>query len=194
MPMIVKFLSLFGPGEFRSVWPPRRARQEGEAEVLERLTIGNVVFGRKRWSFPLGAIAEILSSPDPEAYVALQRWRLRHGIPEKVFLQERIPHRILADRFKPQYLDLSSPFSLPVLRAAVETSSGSVSFDEMLPTPDAFPTDGEGRRWAVELLIDSLALRPRRRDVTVILEPDSPRRPPFASLPTQQPEPATAHS
>lgn len=193
MPTIVKFLSLFGPGEFRSVWPPRHPRQQGEAEILERLTIGNVVFGRRRWSFPLHSILEILAAADPEAYVALQRWRQCHGLPERIFLQERIPHRVLADRFKPQYLDFSSPLSLPVLRAAIETSNGSVSFDEMLPTPDAFPSDHEGRRWAVELLVDSLTLRPRRRDPDFVAGFSPPPAQPLAVFSNPQPEPATAH-
>lgn len=189
MPTVIKFLSLFGPGEFRSVWPPRRPRIAGEAEILERLRIGNVFFGRKRWSFPPRMVAEQLSAPDPEAYVALQRWRMRHGIPERVFLRERILHRVLADRFKPQYLDLSSPLCVPVLRAAIESSSDAVSFEEMLPDPQILPADRNGRRWGVELLLDSFALRPRRDEET--LEPAGAPRP-LASIPSQ-PEPATAH-
>jgi hypothetical protein len=191
MPTVVKFLSLFGPGEFRSVWPLRSLRREGEGEVLERLMIDNVVFGRKRWSFPLHSIEKRLAAPDPEAYAALQGWRLRHGIPERVFLLERIRHRILADRFKPQYLDLTSPLFLPILRTAIENGNGSVSFEEMLPDPEAFPRDRDSRPWGVELLLDTLALRPRRCDAGFNFE-IPPRT--LGAIPTLQPEPATAHS
>lgn len=190
MPVIVQFLSLFGPGEFRSVWPLRHPHLAGEAEILKRLMIGNVVFGRKRWSFPLNSIAERLTASDPEAYVAIQNLRLRHGIPERVFVAERVCHRVLADRFKPQYVDLRSPLSLPILRAAIETCNGMVSFEETLPTPETLPKDREGRRWGVELLLDSLALRPRR------CENDTSSRKllqPLASFSNLPPEPVTAH-
>jgi hypothetical protein len=190
MPTIVKFLSLFGPGEFRSVWPLRRLQHEGEGEVLKRLMIDSVVFGRKRWSFPLRSIDKRLAAPDPEAYVALQDWRLRQGIPERVFLLQRIPHRVLADRFKPQYLDLTSPLSPSILRTAIENGNGSVSFEEMLPDPEAFPRDRDGRHWGVELLLDTLALRPQRYNAGSNKE--IPLRT-LGAIPTLPPEPATAH-
>jgi hypothetical protein len=66
----------------------------------------------------------------------------------------------MGERAQPQYIDFTSPALAEVFRSAVEDSP-EVSVVEALPTPDLFPRDGAGRRWAVEVVVDSLALRER---------------------------------
>jgi hypothetical protein len=192
MPDLVQFLSFFGPGEFRSVWPRRRARYEGNVEILDRLTIGNLIVARRRWSCQLVDLLALLDRSDPAALVALTRWRARHGIPERVFVSERIRHVVLADRYKPQFLDLTSARFVPVLRAAIESSDGTVRFEEMLPCPTAFPHDTEERPWAVELMLDSVAF-PWRSHTDSELASGRVRTSRHAHSAARQQEPSPAH-
>jgi Lantibiotic dehydratase, N terminus len=170
MPPLVKFLSLFGPGEILPVFPPRPGVPAGDCTVRQRLTIDNIVLQRKRWIFYSDAVpAEFTELPEEKAFAAINRWRLEHGLPERMFLLEATPHFVLADRYKPQYVDFTSPLFVSLFRSALKAGSGPLVLEEPLPSPEALPRDARGRRWAVELQLDSFTLRPEdgREDVAV---------------------------
>lgn len=161
MPTVVKFLSLFGPSEMGAVFPPPWTRRQGSLVISERTLIGNVVIHRKSWTAATADLRSLVERlADAEALERLNRWRLEHGIPERVFLREAVPHPYAGRRYRPQYLDFTSPGLTTICRSAIESDARSITLVEMLPGPEAFPRDAAGRAWAVELLLDSLALAP----------------------------------
>jgi hypothetical protein len=163
LPTLVKFLCAFGPTEMGAVFPAPLERDRDGVVVRERTVIGNVVIHRRAWRVPAAPLRRALAAPDSDAFAAVHRWRRERGIPERVFAIERVPHPSLDHVYKPQYLDLTSPLFTFVLRAALETAGETLLLEEALPAPEAFPQDAQGRRWAVELLVDSLSL-PASRD------------------------------
>jgi hypothetical protein len=161
MPPILKFLALLGPSDFAFITPPRGSRRMGDMEVQDRLTIGSLVLMRRRWIVPVACVAqEVAGITDAAAFVRLNQWRSLHGIPERVFVAEKTPLQFLGGEVrKPQYLDFTSPLFLTVIRSVLKTEDRELILEEMLPLPSAYPTDAAGRRWAVELQLDTLALR-----------------------------------
>jgi len=162
LPTLIKFLCAFGPNELGAVFPPPRLRRAADGVVGGgRTRIGSVVIHRRTWQCTTAALRDaVTASDDAAAFAAITRWRRRLGIPDRVFLIERVPHPVRNDRFQPQYLDLTSPVFVGILRAALADDSGTVTLVEALPDPDQFPRDAAGERWAVELLLDGLALEP----------------------------------
>jgi Lantibiotic dehydratase, N terminus len=161
LPPMAQFLCLLGPGEFRSVWPPRTTRDCGDGSVQPRLQVDSLILGRRRWTFPSQLLKETWQGSDADAYMAVQRWRSKHGLPTKMFALERILHVRLGERTKPQFVDLSSPLCLSVLRPILESAGESLSFEEMLPGFEHLPRDRHGAPWALEVLFDSCVLLPR---------------------------------
>ena len=161
MPFIVRLLSLFGPGELRLPPLPRAPVTRGQITIWPRVILGQVVALRRRWTFPVSALpAEVLRAPArEEAFAALNRWRMAEAIPERVFVTERVRGALT----KPQYIDFTSPLFVQIFLTIVgKDPSVGVDLEEMLPTPDAAPADAEGRRWVVELQLDTLARRAGR--------------------------------
>ncbi|MEM7482686.1 MAG: lantibiotic dehydratase [Acidobacteriota bacterium] len=158
MPSLIGFLAQFGPGEIRSRTPPQPRRTDGQVTHLDRVVLDRLVLARRRWVVPAAELADILQRPGAQARVGLDRWRRLHGVAARVFVIERV---IFGDKqtFKPQFLDLRSPTFLELLAGIVERAGGPVEFEEMLPTPEAFPMDARGERWATELVLDSSCLR-----------------------------------
>jgi hypothetical protein len=176
LPPLVKFLSLFGPSETSAAFPPPWEEQEGALRFAHRTILGNVVLHRRSWSFPVQPLAEAAAGLDEAgAFAAVNRWRLVHAIPECVFMIERVPHPRVGVRSQPQYVDFTSPLFVALFRSALQDVE-SMTVTEALPAPGAFPRDGEGRRWAVELVVDSLAMQPRyrRRPKVRLADPASP--------------------
>jgi hypothetical protein len=161
VPPLVRFLCAFGPSEMSAVFPPSASQSDSSVTLRHRTLIGNVVLHRTGWSFPTRLLRSQLDGlPDAQAFAAVNRWRMDLGIPDRVFMSERSPHPIEGTRFQPQYLDFTSPLFVALLRSVLETQGDAISLVEMLPTSEMFPSDAAGRRWAVELLVDSLSLRP----------------------------------
>jgi len=163
LPTLVKFLCAFGPSEMGAVFPPALTREAGGMAVQERTVIGNVVLHRKSWHVRAKELSFILDGrSEAEVFTALHRWRCEKGIPGRVFAIERVTHPLQDTRahYQPQYLDLTSPLFIAILRSIAASCGGSLTLVETLPSPDAFPRDTEGRAWAIELLVDSLSLRP----------------------------------
>jgi hypothetical protein len=161
LPSLVQFLALWGPGEWQPPAPPATIRRRGEVTVRERLTVGNVVVLRKRWFCPPAQLAaELAGLEDAAAFAVIHRWRGAMGIPPRVFWIERVCHPSIEEFYKPQYLDLTSPLFVALFRSALVADNGPLAFEEVLPAPEAWPADRDGRRWALELQLDTLALPP----------------------------------
>jgi hypothetical protein len=160
LPSLLRFLALWGPGEVRSPRPPGPVRRSGEIRTEERVTVGNVVLLRKRWTLPSGPLRETLGDLGGAAgFAALNRWRMERGLPDRFFWIERIRHpEATGNAHKPQYLDFTSPHFAEVFRSALEFQGSTLAFEEALPTPEDLPRDPEGNPWAVEVHLDTLAL------------------------------------
>lgn len=162
----LKFLAVLGPSDFSLVTPPRGSRTVEGIEIHDRLIIGPLVLLRRRWIVPTERIAqEIEGLSDAEAFVRLNRWRSRNGVPDRVFIAEKTPLEFMGQEIrKPQYLDFTSPLFQTILRSVVRTEDQELRFEEMLPLPTAYPKDAVGRSWAVEAQLDTLAFAPRALD------------------------------
>jgi hypothetical protein len=160
IPPFDRFLAVFGPGEMVPVLPPPRIFARGAVREGRRMVMGNLVLHRRHWTFEAPALARSLDAgSEPQAFAAVTRWRAEHGIPDRVFLIEPIPHPAYRVRYSPQYLDFTSPLFVSLFRAVLRGVGGTLRLVEALPTAGMFPRDAAGRSWAVELLLDTLALR-----------------------------------
>lgn len=157
LPTLVKFLCCFGPTEIGAVFPAPLEGKVADVVVQERTVIGNLVLSRKTWHVPINQLKKLMNCPnDEEAFFRVHGWRQRYGIPGQLFVYDRVAHPIRGTRYRPQYLDLTSPLFLSMLRAIVDSGDAFLSFAEMLPSIDMFPVDEDGRAWATEVLVDSL--------------------------------------
>jgi hypothetical protein len=156
MPTIIRFLSMLGPNGGRLALLAQARLQVGPALVGRRLTAGTLVVHRESWTVPR---EHLLPAGEPgdgaAAFAHLNRRRTALGIPDRVYLQERIEHPF-GTRFKPQYVDFTSPAFVDLLLSVIRADPMPVVLTEALPAPDAFPADAEGRRWAVEVVVDTL--------------------------------------
>lgn len=155
LPILFRFLSCFGPSELAPRLPAAILESAGDATVRRRLVLGELVLLRRRWIFEQEKLpSELFAAPEAEAFRAIDAWRRRHGMPDRVFLIENVHHPTRRDLYKPQYLDLGSPLFVALLRAALKHHNGVVSFEEMLPLPEAAPRDPAGRGWLVEVMAE----------------------------------------
>jgi hypothetical protein len=164
LPDILRFLSMFGPFEVRQIFPrPQRAGLGGS----ERLTCGPLVVQRKRWELDVSSIAAgDAHEPEHEAFRRLHAWRQSAGLPVQLFVYEPIHEKDdLVHCFKPQYLDFSSPSLLGVFLSILRKAPGHLILEEALPLFTDFPHDGTGASRAVEVQIDTMALRPPRPEI-----------------------------
>lgn len=159
MPHLLKFLTMFGLGEFQFFFPPRPGRFEGEIRILDRLIIGDVICLRKHWIFdPRPLCDELRGLTDADAFVAIDRWRRSVAIDEQVFLIEPLGLESKRPQRKPQYIDFRSPFSVALFRSVVSLDGPKLHLTEALPCPEAFPLDQAEVPWAVELQLDSFGV------------------------------------
>lgn len=161
VPVVVRLLSMLGPGELAPLDLPRRPRRCGDVEVWPRLRIGSVLVGRRGWFVPLRLLPpEIFKDSPAEAFIKLNEWRRELGIPEQVFMLEPLRDDHHGTFYKPQYLDFSSPAFVELALTAFEKMMDlTVRFDEMLPLPTTLPVAADGKRRVIELQLDTLSLR-----------------------------------
>lgn len=164
LPPLARFLCAFGPGDLRMVPPPRAPLGPGDARPTGRTRLGNLVVHRAAWSLPARALAAALEGDDATAFAAVNGLRMEWGVPERVFVAEPRAAGPGGTTYRPQYLDFGAPLFLPLLREAVAGAGERLRVEEMLPDPSHCPRDAAGRPWAVEVVLDSLALNaPLRR-------------------------------
>lgn len=159
MPQLVRFLAAFGPNELGGVFPAQPSRREGEVTTAPRTVMGNLVLHRRWWSVPAAPFAEALRESDARALAAIGRLRRAWGLPAQAFFAEPQSNFFFGTVHKPQYVDFTSPLFVPLLRAALERGGERLHLTELLPTPAQCPRDGEGRPRALEVVVDTAALR-----------------------------------
>jgi hypothetical protein len=162
MPVLLRFLSVFGPYEVRQVLPRPAAEIAGDAIVTDRLSCASLVIRRRRWEFHQHS--EFLSelSPGPEAFSRIDHWRQTAGLPRQLFVYEQMhDDQGVVESFKPQYIDFSSPSLVALFLAVLKKNHRRLLFEEALPLFSDFPADTAGEARALEFQIDSLALRER---------------------------------
>ena len=158
IPSILKFLDIFGPTTRGMFGFNRHARQQDGLEVLERLTVGKLVVRRQRWVVPRENVPA-WDGAEEDTFLAINRWRRERGIPDQVYMIEKV-HWDYGDGsiFKPQYIDFRSPAFVTIFRMSVSAGDTPVVLEEALPVPEAFPADAQGRRWGVEMVLESVAM------------------------------------
>ncbi|WP_217142846.1 lantibiotic dehydratase [Streptomyces sp. AC627_RSS907] len=126
-----------------------------------RMTVGDVVIGRRRWYGGTELDEAVAAGPDEhERLLALTAWRARHGVPEEVVIKsapdDEGPLSVGAPdvqskrlQQKPQYVDLSSALAVRVLPRMLERrGEGAGYLEEALPGV----TDGtHATEWVLEV-------------------------------------------
>lgn len=159
---MIRFLAAFGPASMAPVLPSAGMVHTGEVTERRRMVIGNLVLRRRGWTVDGKTLAPRLARLDEAgAFRVLSAWRAAHGIPDRVFLDDPTG----GGGTRPQYLDLTSPLFAALFRAVVESRPAALTLYEALPDFGEMLPDGAGHRRAVEVLLDSLAFRPRYRGV-----------------------------
>ncbi|HEX2165100.1 MAG TPA: lantibiotic dehydratase [Thermoanaerobaculia bacterium] len=159
LPVVVKFLSAFGPssGAGKAIFPWRTEQRRG-ITVAAPLEAGPLLLRRRRWIFRASALPQAHGDA-VDRFLALDGWRGEHGIPRQVFLIEKIDENETGQPvFKPQFIDFGSPLLCDVFFSQLRSPEQEITLEEALPTTDAYPADAAGRRWAVELVVESLSL------------------------------------
>ena len=164
LPEIPRTLLLFSPTSrvtpdlWRGV--PAGPATDGVAH-RPRLRHGSLVLHRRSWS----AEPEALPVPQPGAdeagrYLQWQRWRRRHGLPDRVFARIH-PLPGAGERggwsgaSKPQYVDFDSPLSLTALDGLLAGRAARVVLEEMLPGEDALHVRSPHGRHVAELAVET---------------------------------------
>jgi hypothetical protein len=160
MPMPIRFLSTFGPSEMGAHFPPPWVHEQGELRVSERTLIGNLVLHRRSWTFHTKSLIEAIDlATESASFGAIEHWRHEHGIPRRVFAIEQVQHAVAGQRGQPQYVDLGSPTFLDLF-VSILKAAPQLTLSECLPGREMFPLDSQGRRWALELMLDARFLAP----------------------------------
>ncbi|MFK4107237.1 lantibiotic dehydratase [Streptomyces sp. NPDC002176] len=169
LPEIPRTLLLFSPTS-RSVPDVWRGVPTGEAEdgVTRRPRVRHhaLVLQRRSWTVADGHLP--LRAPgtaDADWYLAWHRWRVRHGLPARVFatVHEETEDGQGAAWFggsKPQYVDFESPLSLTALEGLLAGKRARTVFEEMLPAEDELHVTSPRGRHVAELAVELLPARP----------------------------------
>jgi hypothetical protein len=159
LPSLAKFLTLFGPGELRLGKPEGGSRRvAADVEIGDRHAIGNVIYSRRSWTVePDGLRRAEGGLVAAAAMLAVNRWRLERGIPDRVYVAERVGTAQRPWRTKPQYIDFTSCHFVEILRTALERTEERLKLVEALPLPEDLPLAG-GRRLAAEIQLDSCGI------------------------------------
>ena len=120
----------------------------GNAGRTPRVTVDDLVLVRETWRTTVGETGLHTVKGERERYLAVRRWRLALGLPERIFVR-------VDTELKPSYVDLTSGvytrLLCTLLRGAHAKGGDGVGLTvtELLPGPDdAWLTDGAGRAYA----------------------------------------------
>jgi hypothetical protein len=115
-----------------------------------RVTVDRLVVARETWRLSAAEADFTDVKDEARRFVLARRWRARLGLPRYVFVVSPAESR-------PFYVDFDSPVYVTILAKALRRlgrrdPQGTVTFTEMLPTPEqTWLRDDEGRRYTSEL-------------------------------------------
>jgi len=156
---------VFGPYDVRQVFPRPPAVKSGCVSFSERLECGNLVFRRKRWEILRDEALGAFAASGADAFRSVRVWCEENHLPKQIYVYEQM-HRggDPVQSFKPQFIDFSSPSLVSLFLSIVRKNPHNSFVEESLPSSWDFPSDPAGRGRALELQIDSLALRANNRE------------------------------
>ncbi|MGR6319142.1 lantibiotic dehydratase [Micromonospora soli] len=143
-PLVEVFANLLGSvllDSFKLVAP---------AAVTPRITIDRLVVARRTWRTTVGESGLAGHATESDRFLAVRRFRARHGLPERVFVK-------IGTEVKPCYVDLTGPLYAQSLCAMVDAAARSgpdvsLVVGELLPGPDeAWVTDAHGAGYVSEI-------------------------------------------
>ncbi|GHH90470.1 lantibiotic dehydratase [Streptomyces capillispiralis] len=121
-----------------------------QADHTPRVTLDRLVVARETWRLPAAGADFADDKDEARRFVRARRWRARLGLPRYVFV-------VSPTESRPFYVDFDSPVYVTILAKALRRlgrrdPEGTVTFTEMLPTPEqTWLRDDEGRRYTSEL-------------------------------------------
>lgn len=158
LPEIPRTLLLFSPTSrvtpelWRGV--PAGPATEGVTH-RPRVRHGSLVLHRRSWTAAPGALpAPAPGEGEPERFLQWQRWRRRHGLPDRVFARIRAEQPGWSGSSKPQYVDFDSPLSLMALDGLLAGREARVVLEEMLPGEDGLHVRSAHGRHVAELAVE----------------------------------------
>ncbi|MFG2881182.1 lantibiotic dehydratase [Streptomyces sp. NPDC048297] len=186
LPEIPRTLLLFSPTS-RSVLDVWRGVPAGPAEsgvtCRPRVRHHSLVLQRRSWTAAPGRLPQRApGDTDADWYLAWHRWRVRHGLPARVFatVHEEAATGGSGDtegtgagtgggtgggggvgggwlgKSKPQYVDFDSPLSLTALDGLLAGKRARTVFEEMLPGEDELHVTSPRGRHVAELAVELL--------------------------------------
>jgi hypothetical protein len=165
LPEVPRTLLLFSPTS-RARPDAWRGVPEGPATdgVTERprVRFRSLVVQRRSWTAAAGSLP--LRAPgldDADWYLGWHRWRVRHGLPARVFatVHEEAGDGAPGGWFgaaKPQYVDFDSPLSLTALEGLLAGRRARTVFEEMLPDENELHVMSPRGRHVAELAVELL--------------------------------------
>ncbi|MEV8532425.1 lantibiotic dehydratase [Streptomyces sp. NPDC051211] len=155
LPAIPRTLLLLSPSSMSplDVWagvPEGTAR--GAVTFRPRVVHRDVVLSRRSWTTTAGALPA-RGAQEADHFLAWQRWRREHGLPEQVFATVSAgPGAVGA---KPVYVDFASLLSLAAFEALLQDPAHRVVFRELLPDPGGLHTRSARGAHVAELAVET---------------------------------------
>ena len=146
LPLVLRFLVWLGP--YRLERAERSAGFWEAAADGQRVRSGAMVLRRASWRLERGVFGKLADLSGIRLLQTLTHWRHHFGVPSRVFAREL--------GAKPQFLDLTSPLCLELLRLSL-ASQDQILLEEALPDSSDHPKDVSGQRWASEIVLDHRA-------------------------------------
>ncbi|MFD8999573.1 lantibiotic dehydratase [Streptomyces sp. NPDC059582] len=164
LPEIPRTLLLFSPTarSVPDVWRGVPAGPEdGGVTRRPRVRHHSLVLQRRSWTAADGSLPlRVFDATDGEWYLTWHRWRVRHGLPARVFatVHEETSGEGGAwfGGSKPQYVDFESPLSLTALEGLLAGKRARTVFEEMLPGESELHVTSPRGRHVAELAVEML--------------------------------------
>ncbi|MCX4524134.1 MULTISPECIES: lantibiotic dehydratase [unclassified Streptomyces] len=164
LPAIPRTLLLLSPSSMSplDVWAgvPEGADRDG-VTTRPRVVHGDVVLSRRSWTTTAGALP-VQGAQEASHFLAWQRWRHAHGLPEQVFAT--VSAGPSAAGAKPQYVDFAGLLSLAAFETLLRDPAHRVVFREMLPDPDGLHVHSARGAHVAELAVETHTLTLRDQE------------------------------
>lgn len=145
---LFQFLNLFSPQRYiklnEVLEPINRLYvfDKEEMKIFPRIVLNNIaVIQRKTWIFnPSHIYKETGSLSYPDLFLYSYRWKMKHNIPDEVFLyidrknEKDMIQEWPSARHKPQYINFCIPLLVKIFHKTLRNAKGDVMLVEMLPS------------------------------------------------------------